>query len=30
MEGEHTPETDLTRGHQALEEGDFESLKVNF
>ena len=26
MEGEHTPETDLTRCHQDLEEGDrFES-----
>ena len=26
MEGEHTPETDLTRHHQDLEEGDmFES-----
>ena len=26
MEGEHTPETDLTRRHQDLEEGDrFES-----
>ena len=22
MEGEHTPETDLTRCHQVLEEGD--------
>ena len=22
MEGEHTPETDLTRHHQGLEEGD--------
>ena len=26
MEGEHTPETDLTRHHQDLEEGD--SLRV--
>ena len=26
MEGEHTPETDLTRPHQVFEEGDkFES-----
>ena len=26
MEGEHTPETDLSRHHQVLEEGDkFES-----
>jgi len=31
MEGEHTPETDLARYHQDLEEGDkFESLILRF
>ena len=31
MEGEHTPETDLTRHHQVLEEGDkFESTILRF
>ena len=31
MEGEHTPETDLTRSHQDLEEGDrFQSSDLRF